>query len=154
MLFSATQTTKVDDLVRISFQNKPIYIGVHDKTQYSTVTGLEQGFVVVPSERRFLLLFTFLKKNLKKKIIVFMSSCNAVKFYAELLNFVDINVMDLHGKNDPIRYCHCSLASGEIVGKRPGLTFVHAPFSLYAPKLFFVCFPFAALLGNRQAETT
>lgn len=98
MLFSATQTTKVEDLIRVSFRNKPIYIGVHDKRDVTTVKGLEQGFVTVPSERRFLLLFTFLKRNLKKKIIVFMSSCNAVKFYSELLNFIDIPVLSLYGK--------------------------------------------------------
>jgi superfamily II DNA/RNA helicase len=45
---------------------------------------------------RFLLLFTFLKKNLKKKVIVFFSTCNAVKFYAELLNYIDIPVLELH----------------------------------------------------------
>lgn len=98
MLFSATQTTKVEDLVRVSFRNKPIYVGVHDKGPVSTVSGLEQGFVVVASEHRFLLLYTFLRRNLKKKIIVFMSSCNAVKFYYELLNHVDIPVLDLHGR--------------------------------------------------------
>jgi ATP-dependent RNA helicase DDX18/HAS1 len=98
MLFSATQTTKVEDLVRISFKNKPVYVGVHDKRDVSTVAGLEQGFVVVPSERRFLLLYTFLRRNLKKKVIVFMSSCNAVKFFYELLNHVDIPVLDLHGR--------------------------------------------------------
>ncbi len=98
MLFSATQTTKVEDLVRVSFKNKPVYVGVHDKGSVSTVAGLEQGFVVIPVERRFLLLYTFLRRNLKKKIIVFMSSCNAVKFYYELLNHVDIPVLDLHGR--------------------------------------------------------
>ena len=98
MLFSATQTTKVEDLVRVSFKNKPIYVGVHDKNEVSTVAGLEQGFLIVSSEKRFLLLYTFLRKNLKKKIIVFMSSCNAVKFYYELLNHVDIPVLDLHGR--------------------------------------------------------
>lgn len=45
---------------------------------------------------RFLLLFTFLKKNLKKKIIVFLSSCNSVKYHAELLNYIDIPVLELH----------------------------------------------------------
>jgi ATP-dependent RNA helicase DDX18/HAS1 len=98
MLFSATQTTKVEDLVRVSFKNKPVYVGVHDKRDASTVAGLEQGFVVVPSERRFLLLYTFLRRNMKQKIIVFMSSCNAVKFFYELLNHVDIPVLDLHGR--------------------------------------------------------
>lgn len=98
MLFSATQTTKVEDLVRVSFKNKPIYVGVHDKSSISTVAGVEQGFVVVSSENRFLLLYTFLRRNIKKKVIVFMSSCNAVKFYYELLNHVDIPVLDLHGR--------------------------------------------------------
>lgn len=98
MLFSATQTTKVEDLVRVSFKNRPIYVGVHDKGAVSTVAGLEQGFVVVSCDNRFLLLYTFLRRNLKKKIIVFMSSCNAVKFYYELLNHVDIPVLDLHGR--------------------------------------------------------
>lgn len=98
MLFSATQTTKVEDLVRVSFKNKPIYVGVHDKGNVSTVAGLEQGYVVVSSQNRFLLLYTFLRRNLKKKIIVFMSSCNAVKFFYELLNHVDIPVLDLHGR--------------------------------------------------------
>lgn len=98
MLFSATQTTKVEDLVRVSFKNKPIYVGVHDKKTDATVTGVEQGFVVVASANRFLLLYTFLRRNMKKKVMVFMSSCNAVKFYYELLNHVDIPVLDLHGR--------------------------------------------------------
>ena len=54
----------------------------------ATVAGLEQGYVVCPSEKRFLLLFTFLKKNRKKKVMVFFSSCMAVKFYHELLNYI------------------------------------------------------------------
>lgn len=51
---------------------------------------------MVPSDIRFLLLFTFLKKNIKKKIIVFLSSCNSVKYHAELLNYIDIPVLELH----------------------------------------------------------
>jgi len=98
MLFSATQTQKVEDIARLSLQNAPVYVGVEDQSEIATVEGLEQGYVVCPSENRFLLLFTFLKKNLKKKIIVFFSSCNSVKFHAELFNFVDIPVLDLHGK--------------------------------------------------------
>ena len=27
-----------------------------------------------------------------------MSSCNSVKFYSELLNYIDLPVLDLHGK--------------------------------------------------------
>lgn len=47
---------------------------------------------------RFRLLFTFLKRHPKKKIIVFFSSCNCVDYYSELLNYIDLPVLGLHGK--------------------------------------------------------
>ncbi|KAF8640965.1 hypothetical protein AX17_000611 [Amanita inopinata Kibby_2008] len=98
MLFSATQTTKVQDLARISLRPGPVHIDVDKEESTSTVATLSQGYVVCPSDRRFLLLFTFLRKNLKKKAIVFFSSCNSVKYHAELLNYIDVPVLDLHGK--------------------------------------------------------
>ncbi|KAL8794554.1 MAG: hypothetical protein Q9195_002889 [Heterodermia aff. obscurata] len=97
MLFSATQTTKVEDLARISLRPGPLYINV-DQTEHSTVEGLKQGYVVCDSDKRFLLLFSFLKRMMKKKIIVFFSSCNCVKYHSELLNYIDLPVLDLHGK--------------------------------------------------------
>ena len=98
MLFSATQTTKVEDLARISLRPGPLYINVDHQKEHSTVAGLEQGYVICDSDKRFLLLFSFLKRNLKKKVIVFFSSCNCVKYHAELLNYIDLPVLDLHGK--------------------------------------------------------
>ncbi|XP_005919428.1 ATP-dependent RNA helicase DDX18 [Haplochromis burtoni] len=98
MLFSATQTRKVEDLARISLKKEPLYVGVDDNKDKATVDGLEQGYVVCPSEKRFLLLFTFLKKNRKKKLMVFFSSCMSVKFHYELLNYIDLPVMAIHGK--------------------------------------------------------
>eukprot|EP00698_Gefionella_okellyi_P005012 TRINITY_DN14611_c0_g1_i1.p1 TRINITY_DN14611_c0_g1~~TRINITY_DN14611_c0_g1_i1.p1 ORF type:complete len:567 (-),score=151.47 TRINITY_DN14611_c0_g1_i1:7-1485(-) len=98
MLFSATQTRNVEDLARLSLRNMPLYVGVDDRQVSATATGLEQGYVVCASATRFLLLFTFLKKNMKKKVIVFFSSCNAVKYHTELLNYIDIPVLELHGK--------------------------------------------------------
>jgi len=62
MLFSATQTTKVEDLARISLRPGPLYINVDHRKEHSTVDTLEQGYVVVESHVRFRLLFTFLKK--------------------------------------------------------------------------------------------
>ena len=98
MLFSATQTTKVEDLARISLRPGPLYINVDHAEEHSTVSGLEQGYVICEADMRFRLLFTFLKKHPKKKIIVFFSSCNCVKYYSELLNYIDLPVLDLHGK--------------------------------------------------------
>lgn len=104
MLFSATQTQKVEDLARMSMSKTPVYIDVDavelgqgDVKGNATVDTLEQGYVVVESQQRFVLLFTFLKKYYKNnKIIVFFSSCNSVKYYEDLLNYIDLPVLALH----------------------------------------------------------
>ncbi|GKA63653.1 DEAD-box ATP-dependent RNA helicase 51 [Tanacetum coccineum] len=63
-----------------------------------TNEGLQQGYCVVPSAKRFLLLYSFLKRNLSKKVMVFFSSCNSVKFHAELLRYIHVDCFDIHGK--------------------------------------------------------
>jgi len=100
MLFSATTTKKTEDLVKVALKKEPIYIGIEVKNTAAsaTVAGLEQGYVVCPSDKRFMLLFTFLKKNRNKKVMVFFSSCLSVKFHHELLNYIDLPVMCIHGK--------------------------------------------------------
>ena len=42
VLFSATQTRNVEDLARVSLKKAPLYVGVDDDKQNSTVDGLEQ----------------------------------------------------------------------------------------------------------------
>jgi ATP-dependent RNA helicase DDX18/HAS1 len=104
MLFSATQTKKVEDLARVSINQKTaVYIEVPSETAQATAAGLEQGYVTCASDQRFLLLFSFLKRNKKKKIMVFFSSCNSVKFHSELLNYIDIPVMDIHGRQKQVK---------------------------------------------------
>jgi ATP-dependent RNA helicase DDX18/HAS1 len=70
ILFSATQTRKVEDLARLSMKPNPVYTGVHDDSRVATVEGLQQGYVLCPAEKRFMLLYSFLKKNKNKKIMV------------------------------------------------------------------------------------
>jgi ATP-dependent RNA helicase DDX18/HAS1 len=96
MLFSATQTQKTEALAKLALKREPVYVGVDDQRATATVEGLDQGYVVCPSEKRFLLLFTFLKKNRKKKVMVFFSSCLSVKYHQELFNYIDLPVMSIH----------------------------------------------------------
>ena len=104
MLFSATQTKKVEDLARLSINPKTaIYVEVKNIGKEATTENLEQGYVTCPSDKRFLLLFTFLKKNKNKKIMVFLSSCNSVKFHSELLNYIDIPVLEIHGRQKQVK---------------------------------------------------
>lgn len=96
MLFSATQSKKTEALTALAFKKEPVYIGVDDEKVSATVEGLEQGYVICPSEKRFLLLYTFLKKNKEKKMMVFFSSCMSVKYHHELLNYIDTPVISIH----------------------------------------------------------
>ncbi|XP_044728338.1 probable ATP-dependent RNA helicase pitchoune isoform X2 [Chrysoperla carnea] len=98
MLFSATQTKKIEALTTLALKKEPVYVGVHDDNVEATVSGLEQGYVVIPSDKRLLVLFTFLKRNRNKKVMVFFSSCMSVKFHNELFNYIDLPVMNIHGK--------------------------------------------------------
>jgi ATP-dependent RNA helicase DDX18/HAS1 len=117
MLFSATATKKIDELTKLALKKEPMYVGVDDSKDVATVDGLEQGsshlfcknpnpiayrndiftgYVVCPADKRFLFLFTFLKRNRKRKVMVFFSTCLSVKFHHELLNYIDLPVMCIH----------------------------------------------------------
>ncbi|KAG6499267.1 hypothetical protein ZIOFF_039024 [Zingiber officinale] len=89
---------KVEDFVNLSFKEKPVYVSVDDGRSKVTVERLQQGYCVVPSNKRFLVLYAFLKRNLSKKIMVFFSSCNSVKYHSELLRYIHVDCLDIHGK--------------------------------------------------------
>ncbi|KAL0721568.1 hypothetical protein Bca4012_036167 [Brassica carinata] len=96
-LFSATQTSKVEDLARVSLTS-PVYIDVDEGRKEVTNEGLEQGYCVVPSAKRLIFLLTFLKRfHGKKKIMVFFSTCKSTKFHTELFRYIKIDCLAIHG---------------------------------------------------------
>ncbi|XP_058452826.1 probable ATP-dependent RNA helicase pitchoune [Malaya genurostris] len=120
MLFSATQTSRTEELGKLALKSEPIYVGVDDNKTVATVSGLEQGYIVCPSEKRLLVLFTFLKKNRKKKVMVFFSSCLSVKFHHELFNYIDLPVNSIHGKQKQAKrtsvfFQFCNAESGVLL---------------------------------------
>lgn len=58
----------------------------------------DHTFVKCPEDIRFLFLYTFLKKNADKKIIVFFSTTHSVKYHAMLLQHFHIPVLTMHSK--------------------------------------------------------
>ncbi|CAN6297404.1 unnamed protein product [Urochloa humidicola] len=90
VLFSATQTPEVEKFAKLSFEKneeskeKPVYVGVDDDNTKATVEGLQQGYCVISSEKRFLVLYAFLKKKQNKKkqqkrTTTFFDFCKAEK---------------------------------------------------------------------------
>jgi ATP-dependent RNA helicase DDX18/HAS1 len=97
-LFSATQTRDVDSLAAVSFrQGAPLYVGVDDASASSTAAGLTQVYVVTPADRRLSMLVTFVKRNRRKKLMVFFSTRASVKFHHKMLNVLGIITLTIHG---------------------------------------------------------
>ncbi|CAB4282833.1 unnamed protein product [Prunus armeniaca] len=96
-LFSATQTMKVQDLARFSLKEHHL-IDVDGGRTKVTNEGLKQGYFIVPSEERFILLYSFLVATRSKKVMVFFPSCNSVKFHSDLLRYVNVDCFYIHGK--------------------------------------------------------
>lgn len=76
----------MEDLAKLSIQGVPEYVGVDDDCADATVEKLEQGYIVCPSDKRFLLLFTFLKVRplrlcgvcVRLCVIVLVCACQCV----------------------------------------------------------------------------
>lgn len=95
------RTTAIsDDIIEVLHLKKPISISAEGESEEElpAVEGRVQGYVVIEPDKRFLLLFSFLKKFQKKKVVVVLSSTAAAKAYGNILNAMGLSVLDIHGK--------------------------------------------------------
>lgn len=99
LLFSATQTKKVSDLARLSLK-EPEYVAVHEDASSATPAALRQFYVVTPLPEKLNTLYSFMRSNLKSKIIVFLSSGKQVRFVYESFRMLQpgIPLLHLHGR--------------------------------------------------------
>lgn len=99
LLFSATQTKKISDLARLSLNN-PAYIAVHETAASATPETLKQHYVVTPLPDKLDVLWSFLRANVKSKILVFLSSGKQVRFVYESFRHLQpgIPLLHLHGR--------------------------------------------------------
>ncbi|KAL9011393.1 MAG: hypothetical protein Q9173_003754, partial [Seirophora scorigena] len=99
LLFSATQTKKVSDLARLSLKD-PEYVSVHEAANSATPSTLQQNYVVTPLPEKLDTLWSFIRANLKSKILVFLSSGKQVRFVFESFRHMQpgIPLLHLHGR--------------------------------------------------------
>lgn len=95
LLFSATQTKKINDLVRLSLSD-PDFVSVHESANTATPSKLQQNYIVTPLPEKLDVLWSFLRSNTKKKIIVFLSSGKQVRFVYEAFRHLQPGVPLLH----------------------------------------------------------
>lgn len=97
MLFSATMTDSVDDLVRMSL-NKPVRLFVDPKR--STARGLIQEFVRVRTERegeRPAILVSLCKRVFKEGVIIFVRSKKLAHQMRVVFGILGMKCDELHG---------------------------------------------------------
>ncbi|KAG8219828.1 DEAD-domain-containing protein [Butyriboletus roseoflavus] len=97
MLFSATMTDSVDELVKMSL-NKPVRLFVDPK--HRTAKGLVQEFVRVRAEKgaeRTALLVTLCKRSFKQGVIVFFPSKKLAHQIRIVFGLLDMKAGELHG---------------------------------------------------------
>ena len=99
LLFSATQTKKVSDLGRLTLKD-PEYVSVHEAASSATPLTLQQNYIATPLPNKLDTLWSFLRSNLKSKILVFMSSGKQVRFVYEAFRHMQpgIPLLHLHGR--------------------------------------------------------
>ncbi|XP_053450915.1 probable ATP-dependent RNA helicase DDX10 [Nycticebus coucang] len=121
LLFSATQTKSVKDLARLSLKD-PEYVWVHEKAKYSTPATLEQNYVVCELQQKVSVLFSFLRSHLKKKSIVFFSSCKEVQYLYRVFCRLrpGVSILALHGRQQQMRRME---VYNEFVRKRAAVLF-------------------------------
>ena len=99
MMFSATQTKRVSDLARLSLK-EPEFVSVHEGADSATPATLQQNYVVTPLPEKLDTLWSFIRANLKKKILVFLSSGKQVRFVYEAFRHLQpgLSLLHLHGR--------------------------------------------------------
>ena len=112
LLFSATQTTKVQDLVRLSLKN-PLVISTYavsqgenaDQSTTPSSDALSQHYTSCTLDKKIDVLYSFVRSHLKAKTIVFVSSCKQVRFLYEAFCKLQpgIPVLHLHGRQKQLK---------------------------------------------------
>jgi ATP-dependent RNA helicase DDX10/DBP4 len=99
LLFSATQTKRVSDLARLSLK-EPEFVSAHEGADSATPATLQQNYVVTPLPEKLDTLWSFIRTNLKKKILVFLSSGKQVRFVYEAFRHLQpgLPLLHLHGR--------------------------------------------------------
>jgi len=105
MLFSATQTKSIKALAKLSLRN-PEYISIYDakgdqaKGSAPTPASLVQVYSLCQLPDKMDILYSFIRSHLKSKVIVFLSSCNQVRYVNHAFSKLrpGIPLMCIHGK--------------------------------------------------------
>lgn len=114
MLFSATMTDSVDELVKLSL-DRPIRVFVDPKR--NTAQGLTQEFVRIRSDdSRSPSLLALCKRTVREKCIIFFRSKALAHQMRVVFGLCGLKAAELHGNltQEQVGFCECDEADGSV----------------------------------------
>ena len=104
LLFSATQTKEVKDLVRAGCKS-PVFCSVHEHSKTSTPKTLKESYLVCDVHDKLNFLWSFLKHHKKNKTLVFFATCKQVRFINSIFRQLrpGLPVLNIHGAMHQLR---------------------------------------------------
>lgn len=99
LLFSATQTSSVQQLARLSLRDAE-HLSVHENSAVTTPKKLKQSYIELEAQQKIDVLWSFLRSHPKQKSLVFASSQKQVRFLFEAFRRMrpGVALMHIHGK--------------------------------------------------------
>ncbi|OAF68681.1 DEAD-box ATP-dependent RNA helicase 32 [Intoshia linei] len=100
LLFSATQTHSIKKLQKLNLKKEAVVVSVNEQKLLKTPHLLQQHYIITPLHRKLDLIWSFIKKNSNKKIIIFVSTCKQVRFIVKCIKKLQprMPALALHGK--------------------------------------------------------
>uniref|UniRef100_A0AC34QF92 ATP-dependent RNA helicase n=1 Tax=Panagrolaimus sp. JU765 TaxID=591449 RepID=A0AC34QF92_9BILA len=85
LLFSATQTRNVKDLIRVC-TNDPVFISAHEHSSTVTPDNLQQSYFICKEEDKINILWSYLINHRRKKTLIFVTCCKQARFLTTALS--------------------------------------------------------------------
>jgi ATP-dependent RNA helicase DDX18/HAS1 len=113
-LVACSVGSKNDEAAMVAYESRYLASAVDNHAAMvpfdsTTFESYDHTFVKCPEDLRFLFLYTFLKKNSDKKVIVFFSTTNSLKFHSKLLQHFHIPCLTLHSKQNKQKFINTFL---------------------------------------------
>ena len=90
-----------ENLAELALKKLPFYTSDHEVKSFD-FTGKVVEYATFPSEERFSFLFTFLRSNRNKKIVVTLSSAMSAQFHFDIFDYLKVACFCVHGEQDLI----------------------------------------------------
>ena len=98
LLLSRNMNDKTLEIARFCLKKTPFYVVADHEITSTNAKNSQLQCMICPTEKRFPFLYSFLRSRKDKKIVVLFSSCLSAQYHYDILDYVNISCVCIHGK--------------------------------------------------------